>query len=218
VTLAGAARDYPPTNEEGFLAFARSFADPTFHDALALAEPDSAIYGARRTTNRVRHFEKCRRWPEGFIVMGDAVCAFNPIYGQGMSVAAMSAMALGQALIAGNASFCRAFQRTICREHRAAWLLATGDDRRYSETQGASPGLVDRFTQRYVDWLFTAMPKSPTVTLQFLKVLNLLADPVSLFDPRIVVASAMARGRAASIPELPVAHPVASTAVGSTPR
>jgi 2-polyprenyl-6-methoxyphenol hydroxylase-like FAD-dependent oxidoreductase len=217
VTLAGAARDYPPTTEGGFLAFAKSFADPTFHDALTLAEPESAIYGARRTTNRVRHFEKCQRWPEGFIVMGDAVCAFNPIYGQGMSVAAMSAMALGLALAAGKASFCRGFQRSLCREHRSAWLLATGDDRRYSETQGASPGLVDRLTQRYVDWLLSAMPRSPTATLQFLKVLNLTAGPLSLFDPRIVAAAALARGRAANIPELPLGPPVASTAAGSTP-
>jgi hypothetical protein len=79
VTLGGAARDYPPTDEAGFLAFARSFPTPLFVEALDAAEPLSPIYGYRKMENQWRHFEKVRNWPENLLVLGDAVCSFNPL-------------------------------------------------------------------------------------------------------------------------------------------
>ena len=82
VALMGAAGQHPPTDEDGFAAFARSLRHPIIADTLTAAEPVTPIRGYRGTGNLLWHYERMRRWPERFVVLGDAVCAFNPIYGQ----------------------------------------------------------------------------------------------------------------------------------------
>jgi flavin-dependent dehydrogenase len=94
VMLAGANKDYPPAGEAGFVDFARSLGTE-FHRAVQAAEPLTQAYGYRGTESRRRHDEKLTRWPDRYVVLGDAFYGFNPIYGQGMTVAAMSAVALG---------------------------------------------------------------------------------------------------------------------------
>ena len=79
VTLAGIARDYPPTEDEGFLEFARSLRTPILYDTIRDARPLTSISAYRRTENQHRHFDRLPRWPERFVVIGDAVCCFNPI-------------------------------------------------------------------------------------------------------------------------------------------
>ena len=98
MTLGGAGGDHPPTDEAGFLEFSRSLITPALYEAIKDAEPISPIYGYQRTANQLRHYERLARWPENFVALGDAACAFNPIYGQGMSVAAMGALALDEFL------------------------------------------------------------------------------------------------------------------------
>ena len=95
VTLQGAGGDAPPTDDGGFVGFARSLRSPILHDAIRFAEPLSPAVAFANTANRRRHFERLRRWPDGFVIVGDGVCAFNPIYGQGMAVAAQTAVVLG---------------------------------------------------------------------------------------------------------------------------
>ncbi|MBE2220561.1 MAG: FAD-dependent monooxygenase [Anaerolineae bacterium] len=94
VTLIGIAGDYPPTDETGFLAFAQSLPTPQFYNAIKSARPLSAPFGFRQTENRVRRYDKLPRYLEGFMVMGDAVCALNPVYAQGMTAAVMGSYAL----------------------------------------------------------------------------------------------------------------------------
>lgn len=98
VTLSGALRDYPPDDEAGLLAFARSLAQPDLYEAMKDAEPVTPIAVYKYSANKWRHYERTRSLPEGFIILGDAVCCFNPIYGQGMSVAALEAQALDRCL------------------------------------------------------------------------------------------------------------------------
>ena len=83
VGLAGAGRDYPPTDEAGFLEFAASLRSPIISDAIRHARPLSPIHGYRQTDNRWRHYEQAQRWPERLVVLGDAACTINPIYGAG---------------------------------------------------------------------------------------------------------------------------------------
>ncbi|MFB2838033.1 NAD(P)/FAD-dependent oxidoreductase [Floridanema evergladense] len=98
VTLSGIALDYPPTDEAGFLEFARSLQSPIIYETIRNAQPLSEIYGFRATENRLRHYEKLSKYPDGLLAVGDAVCAFNPVYGQGMTVAAIGALTLDECL------------------------------------------------------------------------------------------------------------------------
>ena len=92
-TLGGYGKDFPPVDESGFLEFARSLPSDKFYQAIADAEPVSPIYGYRDTANRLRHYEKIKM-PKGLVCLGDAVCALCPVYGQGMTVSALSALVL----------------------------------------------------------------------------------------------------------------------------
>jgi flavin-dependent dehydrogenase len=193
-SLSGAGRDYGPTDEEGFLDFAKGLRDPVLYEAIRAAEPLSPITGFRRTANHRRHYERLPAWPHGFVVMGDAACAFNPIYGQGMTVAALSALALDECLREDRPDFERRFQRRVARSGAGAWLVATGEDLRYRETQAASAGPRTRLINAYVDRVVAAANVDRRVCTSLLDVLALSAAPTSLFAPGVLVRVA-AKGR-----------------------
>jgi len=193
VTLTGGGRDYPPADEADFLAFARTLRAPTLYEAILGAEPLSPVYSYRRTENRLRHYERLPRWPEGFVVVGDAVCAFNPVYGQGMTVAALAAEALDACLAAqtargGLAGLAPRFQRQLAKVNEPAWLLATGEDFRYRETEGGRPGWTARLLHRYMDHLLLAAAQDPAVHRVFIEVIQLLQPPRALARPSIALA------------------------------
>lgn len=190
VVLAGTSGDYPPTEPEAFLDFARGMLDPAFAEALESAERVSPIYGYRRTANRWRHFERLRCFPAGLFVIGDAVCAFDPVYGQGMSVAAMGAQALKTCLIqrAGGqqAGLSLRFQRTLARLNRTPWELSVGADYRALPPEAQTRGWLSRLINRYFDRMTALMPASAMLCLAFGNVAHLLNSPVTLFHPTIV--------------------------------
>jgi 2-polyprenyl-6-methoxyphenol hydroxylase-like FAD-dependent oxidoreductase len=186
VTLGGYARDYPPTDRDGFLEFARSLRSDLIYRAIRDAEPLSRISGFRATTNRRRHYEDMPRWPESFVVVGDGACAFNPIYGQGMSVAAKTAASLQRALgDRDRPGFARRVQRSVAATATAAWVIATGADVRYPTTQGRRLGAVDRVMQGYLDRVIEASMQDAVVSDAFRRVVNLMDAPAALFRPAI---------------------------------
>jgi len=193
VTLAGAARDYPPTDEDGFTAFARSLPQVDVYQAICRAKPLGPIRGYRRTENQLRHFNRLRRWPSGFIVLGDAVCTLNPIYAQGMTVAAVSAITLDRSLRrwSGELSttFGYRFQRAVARTVSVPWLLATGEDFRHPTTEGGRPDMLTRFMHRYIDRLQLVATHDPVAHRALIAVLNLLIPPTSLLNPRLIWAA-----------------------------
>jgi 2-polyprenyl-6-methoxyphenol hydroxylase-like FAD-dependent oxidoreductase len=195
VMMAGANKDYPPTDEEGFDAFARSLG-PEFYAAVEAAEPISKPLGYRGTQSRWLHYEKLERWPQRLVVLGDAFCGFNPIYGQGMTVAALSAVALGDELARarseGEAGLDRVAQRTLracAKETAGAWLLATGADLEWPETVGGEGGNgpADRFARWYLDKLLDALGRDEKVRLAFNEVNQLMKPATSLFAPNIML-------------------------------
>jgi 2-polyprenyl-6-methoxyphenol hydroxylase-like FAD-dependent oxidoreductase len=187
VTLAGTARDFPPTDEVAFLEFARSLPDSELYEAIRSAEPLGPISGYQRTENQWRHYERLPYWPKGFIVMGDAVCAFNPVYAQGMSVAALSAELLAQCLhTEGPSAFGHEFQRRLARILEVPWSLATSEDFRYPSTTGGQRSMSLRFAHWYLPRLQLLTVEQRDVYLKFVQVLHLLAPPSTLLNPRFV--------------------------------
>ena len=193
LTLIGTAKQYPPTDEAGFLDFARSLPDPIVYEAVRSAEPLSSIHGHRGTENRWRHYERLARFPQRLLVIGDAVCSFNPIYGQGMTLIAMSAVALDQCLRRlrerGDAELTGLeprFHRQLKQVVAPAWLLATSDDYRWPTTEGGKPDLMTRLSYHYIDRLVSISAHSPQVVDTFLSVANMVKPPSALLHPRII--------------------------------
>lgn len=191
VMMSGANKDYPPTDEAGFLDFAASLG-PEYAAAIRDAEPLTKPYGYRGTESRRRRYERLSRWPARLVVVGDAFCGFNPIYGQGMSVAAMSAVALGDVIDrAGGAldTVAKPALQAVSRVIDGAWLLATSSDLQWPETVGgaetASP--VDRLSRWYIDKLLDAVPADPRVRMAFNEVNQLVKPAGSLFAPGVVL-------------------------------
>jgi 2-polyprenyl-6-methoxyphenol hydroxylase-like FAD-dependent oxidoreductase len=210
VSMMGAGGQHPPTDEDGWTAFTRSLRHPIIADALEQAEPVSLIRGHRGTSNRLWHFERMHRWPEGFLVLGDAVSAFNPIYGQGMSVAAMAAETLDACLQehrqrhrAGDLKgLARLFQRRLARATAAPWMLSTREDLRFPTTTGMHANAALRAQHRYLDRVVAASTYDPVVAGRYVRVLGMLAPPTTLFRPRVLLAAARARtdGAASAAP------------------
>ena len=128
LTLAGILGDHPPTDPEGYLAFARSLRFPDIYEAIRDAEPlDDPV--AFRFPASVRHrYERLGRVPAGFLVMGDAACSFNPIYGQGMTVAALEALTLRRHLGQGTEPQPRRWFRDLSRVVDVPWDMSAGGD------------------------------------------------------------------------------------------
>lgn len=223
VLLAGNGRDFPPTDDAGYLTFAEGMRTPLFAQALRAATPLSPVYGYRRTENQWRHYEKVARWPERLAVVGDAAVAFNPIYGQGMSVAAIEAQVLDASLREQRrrkpdgdlTGFARRFQAAQAKAAATPWLMATGEDLRYPATEGPRVGRVTRLMQRYTDRVIQVATEDPTVGLAFARVSHLLSPFTILFSPAVVVRTLLDQGMP-GLEEPPTrtrfAQPVASRA------
>ncbi|MBE7473932.1 MAG: 2-polyprenyl-6-methoxyphenol hydroxylase-like oxidoreductase [Anaerolineales bacterium] len=139
VTLIGMSRDFPPTDEAGFMAFARSLPSPRMVEAMQAAEPLSGIYGFRNTENRLRHYEELPRYLEGFLVAGDAVCAVSPVHAQGMTSALLGLEGLADCLVEqrhrGNLNgLAKSFQQRLRQATDNVWQLITDDDLRWPAT------------------------------------------------------------------------------------
>lgn len=200
VTLIGMGRDYPPTDEADFMAFARSLRTPLFYEAIQNARRLTPIVGYRATENRLRHYERLPQWPSGFVVVGDAACAFNPVYGQGMSAAAMGALELDAALRELGAdgptgAWGQRFQKRLAARNADVWRLATGADLRSPATEGARPGPVDRLMYRYLDRVFLRATVDTRVALTVAEVLHLQQPASALLHPRILLPALQGPGR-----------------------
>jgi 2-polyprenyl-6-methoxyphenol hydroxylase-like FAD-dependent oxidoreductase len=196
VTVAGVMGQRPPADEEGFLEFIRGMASPAIYDALRQARPLSRIYLHHRTQNRLRFFDRLTRRPERFVVLGDAVCAFTPVYGQGMTLSALEALELGECLRrrehrAGRLNGCldglaARFQKRVAGLVAGPWALATGEDLRWPATVGGEITPRVRFFHWYIDQVIQLIPGSPEVFRRFQEVNHMLKPATALFHPAVL--------------------------------
>jgi 2-polyprenyl-6-methoxyphenol hydroxylase-like FAD-dependent oxidoreductase len=183
VSLAGGGRDYPPTDENGFAEFARSLPNPDIYQVAAASEPLSHVRSHRGTQNRLRHYEEIKM-PPGFIVLGDAACAFNPVYGQGMSTGAMGAEILHECLSNGRLD---TFQRLLTKRLQSAWMFATSEDVHYPGAEGATITFKTRCMHRYIHGVLRLSLRDKRVRTEFLRVLHMIKPPSILFQPDILL-------------------------------
>jgi 2-polyprenyl-6-methoxyphenol hydroxylase-like FAD-dependent oxidoreductase len=188
VTLIGADRDYPPTTETGFLEFARHLRSPQLLQAIRQAKPLTPIVSYRATENRQHHFHHIANWPAGLIVIGDAACAFNPVYGQGMTTAALEAEMLHSLLGEhGNShNLAQTFQRKLPQITRGPWTLATSADLRFRSVEGAQASPITRLMHWYVDRVLRLGTTSVFARRRFLEVQGMLKDATAILHPDIL--------------------------------
>ena len=185
VTLAGVLGDHPPTAEPEWLAFAASLPVPAVRDLVTSTRPltDTATY--RFPANQRRRYERMHPFPDGFLVLGDAACSFNPIYGQGMSVAAQEARALDHALAGGLEGLTRRFYDLAGPLIDVPWLIATGEDLRFPAVEGhRSP--ASRVMNRYFERVHAVASADRVVCRRFFEVLSLLEPPSVMMSPGIL--------------------------------
>jgi 2-polyprenyl-6-methoxyphenol hydroxylase-like FAD-dependent oxidoreductase len=186
VTAGGWLGDHPPADETGFMDFIRSLPTSDIYDIICHAEPLSDITLHKFPSSRRLRYDKLNRFPDGYFVVGDAVASFNPIYGQGMSSAAMQVEVLDETLKQADLheAWSTFFRRTA-KVIDLPWQLAVGEDFRYPETEGKRP-LGTNLINQYVARVHRATHHDPVVYRRFLNVMHLIAPPTSLLQPAIV--------------------------------
>ncbi len=183
INLAGAGDERPPTDEALFMDFVKNLIHPAMYHTVKDAEAISPMHTYQRTENRLRHFDRLTRWPENYIMLGDAACAFNPTYGQGMSVAALEAEALDRWLRASQSTL--TFQHQLMKVVRGPWLMATNEDSRLPHVKGATPGRLDKIYQSYIDEFIWMCGTDPRALEVFMGVTQLVKPPTAMFAPTL---------------------------------
>ena len=194
VTISGIGGDYPPADVAGFDAFLGSLRDRAIYDATRTAKPLGAPKLYRGTANRWRRYDRLHRFPRGLLVTGDAVCAFNPLYGQGMTAAAIGAELLEAALTCQRdrplnlAQLDRQFRPRLARALQLPWLMATGEDLRWPGTRCiANPVTpVSRAVQWYLERVLRQTDTSPFIHHTVWRIQHMVASPLELLHPRIL--------------------------------
>jgi 2-polyprenyl-6-methoxyphenol hydroxylase-like FAD-dependent oxidoreductase len=184
VTLVSHFGAAAPADLNGFIEFSRGLPAPDIYEFIRGAEPVGEPAALRFPASMRRRYEKLDRFPLGYLVMGDAMSSFNPIYGQGMTVAALEAVELAATLAEGKADLARRFFPRAAKAIDIPWSMAVGNDLRMPETTGPRT-FMGKVLNAYLAKLHRAAHHDPAVALAFHKVGNLMAPPPSILAPRI---------------------------------
>jgi 2-polyprenyl-6-methoxyphenol hydroxylase-like FAD-dependent oxidoreductase len=185
IVLIGFNGLVPPTDDDGMLAMARSFESPEIAEVMEVSEPLGPPVTHRFPANQRRRVEKLRRFPAGWVLLGDAVCSFDPIYGQGMSSAAQQAEALGDALDRTSAvdhRFARRYFKAAGRIVATPWSVAVGGDFAFDGTTGDKPFGTD-LLNRYAKRVIVAGQHDDVAVLRINEVAAMVRRPESLLAP-----------------------------------
>jgi 2-polyprenyl-6-methoxyphenol hydroxylase-like FAD-dependent oxidoreductase len=184
LSLNGILGDRAPTDHGGFAEYARSLPVPEIYAAIQHAEPLGNPVSFHFPSSIRRRYERMARLPEGLVVVGDAACVFNPIYAQGMTVAALGATVLRRYLLAG-AGDPRRYFRDLSRTIDPPWDMSAGGDLGF-------PGVIGRRTLKvrlgnaFVTRLQAAAPTDSAVSGAFMRVAGLVDPPTALMRPALM--------------------------------
>jgi 2-polyprenyl-6-methoxyphenol hydroxylase-like FAD-dependent oxidoreductase len=182
LTVAGICGDFPPTDPAGFDEFVAGLPMPDIAKAIAGADPLDDPVPFRFPASVRRRYERLAAFPAGLLVIGDAVCSFNPIYGQGMTVAAAEAMTL-RALLARDAlPDARRYFRAIAAAIDVPWDIAVSADLAFPQVPGKRSAKV-RLVNAYLPRLHAAAAHDEALAASMIRVIGLKDRPEGLLRP-----------------------------------
>lgn len=186
VLLQGVHGDGPPTDFDALREFAASLPYDGVAELLATHDPvDGEVHHYPFPSNRRQRYETLDGYPDSLVVLGDAVASFNPVYGQGMSVACLEAVVLHHALADGGVDdLPRRFFDRASGVVDVAWTMATSVDLGYEQTEG-SRSLGTRFFDQYLTRLVETAHDDGEVATTYGRVLSMEIPPTALLNPRI---------------------------------
>jgi flavin-dependent dehydrogenase len=186
VTLGGLLDDGPERSDGAYLSFAETLPGGLIAGLLDGAAPRSELMAAHLPYSRRRRYDKLDRFPVGLLAIGDAIASFNPMYGQGMTVAALEGEALSRELGRGRDSLARRFFKSAHRIEDVAWKISTGGDLRFDAVEGRRDA-AQKVMNRYLDRLTRRARRDPVLAAAFLRVAGFVDRPESLFRPAVLI-------------------------------
>lgn len=189
VTLFGYLGQHPTPTSEGVLEFVKTLPVPDIYTTLAEATPAGEALRFGYPQQVFRRYDKLKRFPQGFLVLGDALCSLDPVFGQGMTIACKEAYALDQVLDSAQgqqaATLAQAFFKQAQKIIDVPWLITQSEALRFKGMPGSRSPKI-RFLQWYTDHVFWLSTQSTEIYQAFLDVMHLLAGPEALLRPKVV--------------------------------
>jgi hypothetical protein len=205
VTMASYRGEPPPETDDAFLDFAKSLPSPDIYRSIRDAAPASPIATYSYPGALWRHYERLQHRLKRLVPIGDAVCSFNPVFGQGITTAGLQALALGRCLDRGGLQELEhRFARSAARICRTPWLLSTTMDLRYPHARASRP-IWQPLVEAYVERFFLTMSRDYEAFVDFMRVLHMVAPPARLVRPRNLLA--VLRESARRVPPNPSQRP-----------
>ncbi|MFE7933346.1 FAD-dependent oxidoreductase [Streptomyces sp. NPDC057456] len=185
----------PPTDHESLLRAAAALPHPLLHDLLEAATPLGPVYSCARTDHRRHHYEKLRRWPDQFLVVGDALAALAPAHGDGMTLAVQQALVLDHMLAAHQSAVGLGYRLRQALAHRIApaWQASLRSLHTARADHGRTAGLRTRLTRGYAARIAAAATTDPHAATLLLQRHQTAAPPTAALHPRVLHAALRAR-------------------------
>ncbi|WP_122517151.1 NAD(P)/FAD-dependent oxidoreductase [Pseudomonas viridiflava] len=186
VTTGGWFGHFPGKDPDDFLQALADLPVPDIHDVIREAEPLSEVFTFKMPGSRRTHYDRLEQWPEGLLVAGDALSSMNPLYSQGMTIAALEADCIDsrlEALLEGSLD-CHQLQGLLCAVVDGAWNMATTEDFRFPETSGERTWRT-RFDHWYGAGLGRLSANNRRALETQIGVTNLVVAPGRLYAPAI---------------------------------
>ncbi len=185
-TVFGMVGHQPPRDLAGMLSFAEEYCPAHLIAAMRAAEPIGEVAHHHMPSSQWRRYDKMARLPDGLLVCGDAICSFNPIYGQGMTLAALEVAALREMFTLRRQPICPG-DISAPRRNRSAWpgRWSRALDLAFPAVAGRRSSWM-RVTTRLLDWALTACESDLDVAVRFFKVNSLIFSPIRLLHPAFV--------------------------------
>ncbi|MGW7576443.1 FAD-dependent oxidoreductase [Streptomyces sp. NPDC054765] len=183
--LGGNLGVQPPTDHDGMLAYAGTLATQDFAEIIRTATPLGEPVKMQYPASIRRHYEEMDRLPEGYLLLGDALCSFNPVYGQGLTAAALEGLLLRDLLTETREELGRRFLNAAAKILDTPWGVVAGGDLRFPEVEGVRTARTKQFSEYLTRYRVAAHHDAELVTA-FLRVTNMLDDPSALMTPEIV--------------------------------